>query len=174
MMHNAALWVNVFPPKGGVSTISPRSLITGIKFDYAKHCQLSFRSYAQFYKDNQPTNTQQPRTIGTICLGPTGDLQGGYKFFNLTTEKIITRRNWTALPIPMEVIDRVNRIGQAQVQPSLITFQDHHGHSVGDTNPAFAGVLPQLAGLVHDNDDDGIGPDDDNIGTDPPDPTPIE
>ena len=41
MMHNADLWVYVFPPKGGVSTISPRSLITGIKFDYAKHCQLT-------------------------------------------------------------------------------------------------------------------------------------
>ena len=35
-------------------------------------------------------------------------------------------------------------------------------------------MLPQLAGVVHDNDDDDIGPDDDNIGTDPPDPTPIE
>ena len=84
--------------------------------------------------------------------------------------------------MPMEVISRVNRIGQAQGQPSLITFQDRHGNSVGDTDPGFSGVLPQLAGVVHDNDDDGIGPDDDNIGTnppdnigiDPPDPTSIE
>ena len=114
MMHNAALWVNVFPPKGGVSTISPRSLTTGIKFDYAKHCQLSFGSYAQVHEENQPTNNQQPRTIGTIFLGPTGNLQGGYKFYNLTTGKLITRRKWTALPMPMEVIARVNRIGQAQ------------------------------------------------------------
>ena len=84
--------------------------------------------------------------------------------------------------MPMEVIARVNRIGQAQGQPSLITFQDCHGHSVGDTYPDFAGVLPQLTGVVHDNDDDYIGPDDDNIGTkppdkigiDPPDSTPIE
>ena len=76
--------------------------------------------------------------------------------------------------MPMEVIACVNRIGQAQGHTSLITFQDRHGHSIGDTNPDFAGVLPQLAGVVHDNDDDDIGPDDDNIGTDPPYPTPIE
>ena len=71
--------------------------------------------------------------------------------------------------MPMEVIDQVNRICQAQGQPSLITFQDRHGHYVGDTDPAFAGVLPQLAGVFHDNNDDDIGPDDDNIGTNPPD-----
>ena len=76
--------------------------------------------------------------------------------------------------MPMEVIACVNRIGQAQGQPYPINFQDRHGHSVLDTDPAFAGVLPQLAGVVHENDDDEIGPDDDNIGTDPPDPTPVE
>ena len=69
----------------------------------------------------------------------------------------------------MELIARVNRIGKAQGQPSLITFQDRHRHSLGDTDPAFSGVLPHLAGVVHDNDDDDIGPDDDNIGTNPPD-----
>ena len=56
--------------------------------------------------------------------------------------------------MPMEVIARVDRIGKSQVQPSLITSQDRHGQSVGDTDPVFAGVLPQLEGVVHDNNDD--------------------
>ena len=93
MIHNAALWVNFFPPKGGVSTISPQSLITGIKFDYTKYFQLSFEYYAQVHEENQPTNTQQLQTIGTICLGPTGNSQGGYKFYNLTTGKLIPDAN---------------------------------------------------------------------------------
>ena len=58
--------------------------------------------------------------------------------------------------MPMYIIARVDRIGKAQGQISLITFQDRHGKSVGDTDPAFAGVLPQLEGVVHDNDDDDI------------------
>ena len=70
--------------------------------------------------------------------------------------------------MPMEVISRVDRIGKAQGQPSLITFQDRHGQSFGDTDPTFAGVLPQLEGVVHENDDDDIGPDDYNAGTNPP------
>ena len=70
--------------------------------------------------------------------------------------------------MPMEVIARVDRIGKTQGQPSLITFQDRPVQSVGDTNPAFSGVLPQLEGVVHDNDDDDIGPDDGNTGTNPP------
>ena len=69
--------------------------------------------------------------------------------------------------MPVELIARVNRIVQYRGQPSLITFQDRHEHSIGDTDPAFAGVLPQFEGVVHDNDDDDlhnqlnkIGPDD--------------
>ena len=70
--------------------------------------------------------------------------------------------------MPMEVIARVYRIGKAQGQPYLLTSQDRHGQYVGDTDPAFAGVIPHIEGLVHDNDDDDIGPDDDHTGTNPP------
>ena len=68
----------------------------------------------------------------------------------------------------MEVIARVDWIGKAQEQPSFITFQDRHGQYIGDTNPEFAGVLPQLEGVVHDNDDNAIGPDKNNTGTNTP------
>ena len=78
------------PPKGGVSTISPRTLITGVKFDYTKHCKLPFGAYAQVHEEPLPSNSQVARTVGANCLGPTGNQQGGYKFFNLRTGKRIT------------------------------------------------------------------------------------
>ena len=68
---------------------------------------------------NSITSTNDTTIDNPIKILPTGV----YKFYNLTTGKLITRRNWTALPMPMEVIARVNRIGQAQGQPSVITFQ---------------------------------------------------
>ena len=77
MMNNYALWLNVFPPKGGVSTISPRTLITGEKFDHTKHCKLPFGAYAQVHKEPLPSNSQVASTVGAICLGPTGNQQGG-------------------------------------------------------------------------------------------------
>ena len=38
--------------------------------------------------------------------------------------------------MPQEVIDRVKNLGEADRQPSLLTFYDRHGNPVGDTrNP---------------------------------------
>ena len=64
MTNNCALWLNVSPPKGGVSTISPRTLITGVKFDYTKNCKLPFGSYAQVHEEPLPSNSQVARTVG--------------------------------------------------------------------------------------------------------------
>ena len=138
MTNNCALWLNVFPPKGGVSTISPRTLITGVKFDYTKHCKLPFGAYAQVHEEPSPSNSQVARTVGAICLGPTGNQQGGYKFFILRTEKRITRRKWKPLPMPHDVIACVNHIGHSQGQPSLLTFQDRHGNPIGKDDPDFS------------------------------------
>ena len=35
--------------------------------------------------------------------------------------------------MPQEVIDRVNKLGEADRQPSLLTFYDRHGNPVGYT-----------------------------------------
>ena len=95
-------------------------------------------AYTQVHEEALPSNSQVARTVGAICLGPTGNQQGGYKFFNLRTGKRITRHKWTALPMPHDVIARVNNIGQSQGQPSLLTFQDRHGNPIGKYDPDFS------------------------------------
>ena len=127
----------MFPEKGGVTNISPRTLMTRIKLDYNKNCRLPFGSYVQVHGEPSPKNSPTARTIVAITLGPTGNLQGGYKLLNLRTGKKITRRNWTHLPMSIEVIRRVNEIGTAQGQPTLITFQDCHGHDNNVPDPYF-------------------------------------
>ena len=135
MVNNRALWLNMFPPKGGIGSVSRRTLMTGIRLDYKKHCQLTFGSYVQVHEEPTPTNSPEARTIRSITLGPTGNLQGGYKCLNLQTGKKITRRNWTHLPMPIEVIKRVNQLGKEQNKPTLLTFKDRHGHSTMDPDP---------------------------------------
>ena len=127
----------MFPAKGGIFNISPRILMTGIKLDYSKHCCLPFGSYVQVHDDPITTNPPTSRTVGAITLGPTGKLQGGYKFLNLRTGMKITRRNWTHLPIPIEVIERVKKTGVAQGKPKLLTFKDSHGYENSDPEPYF-------------------------------------
>ena len=127
------MWINAFPPKGGVSGhISPRGIMTGTQFDYVKHSKLPFGSYVQAHEEPSPTNTQAARTVGATCLGPTGNLQGSYKILNLRTGRLITRHTWTALPMPNKVIERVNSLGKAKGQPEFLTFFDCRGLTLGE------------------------------------------
>ena len=77
MANNCALWINMFPAKGGFPNVSPRTLMNVIKLDYSKHFRLLFGSYVQVHDDPSPTNSPTARTVSAITLGPTGNLQGG-------------------------------------------------------------------------------------------------
>ena len=133
LVYFSTMWINAFPPKGGVSkNVSPRGIMTGTQFDYTKHCKIPFGSYVQAHEEPDKTNTQGARTVGAICLGPTGNLQGSYKFLNLRSGRLITRRNWTSLPMPDEVIKRVDQLGRNEGQPELLTFFDRRGLVIGD------------------------------------------
>ena len=53
----------------------------------------------------------------------------------LDTGAKITRFQWTELPMPKTVIDRVNQIGKDE--PPILTFTDRHGDEIGDTTQDF-------------------------------------
>ena len=133
MVYTATLWLNAFPPKNGVSMmLSPRAIMTGHSIDFKKHCQLPFSTYAQTHEENNPTNSQAARTVGAINLGPNRNLQGTHKFLNLCTGKKITCQCWTELPMPKEVIDRVNQLDCSDGQVELLTFFNWKGNLIGD------------------------------------------
>ena len=68
----------------GISdTLLPRYLITGQHRDYRKHVRLEFGAYVQTHEKH--TNGMERRTCGAICLGPTGNEQGGHYFMSLAT-----------------------------------------------------------------------------------------
>ena len=44
------MWVNFFPPKGGISnTLSPQAIVTGLSPNAERHCRLPFGAYAQVH-----------------------------------------------------------------------------------------------------------------------------
>ena len=85
---------------------------------------------------------------------------------NLRTGKRLTRRNWTALPITQEAIDRVNKLGEADGQPSLLNFYDRHGNPVGDTKNTNVDVTDAPE---EDNEEDDPVPDITVVDQEPPD-----
>jgi hypothetical protein len=82
MVFLSVFGINAFPHKLGISqTLSPRTLITGLRIDYDKHCPVEYGQYVQTHKKHD--NTMTLRTIGTLALRPTGNQQGGYYFYSL-------------------------------------------------------------------------------------------
>ena len=84
MVYATNYWLNMFPRQGGASkTLSPRALLTGQSWSYTTHCKLEFGDYVQTHEEHD--NSMAARTIGAIALRPTGNTEGGYFFFSLTT-----------------------------------------------------------------------------------------
>ena len=129
MVSACNFWLNVYPPKDGVSRqINPRELITGIKIDFNKHIRAEFGEYVQVHEEHD--NSMQPRTTGAIATRPTGNTQGGFWFYSLTTGRMLDRRRWTALPMPQDVIDRITVL--ARTNPVGMTFTNMRNEDVYD------------------------------------------
>jgi len=120
MAKHAVFWLNSFPqPNAAGGPISPRTLLTGVKLDFNKHCKYQFGEYMQTHEEHN--NTMAPRAIGALALHPTGNVQGSFYFFSLSSGQVITR-NWeTSLLMPDEVIAHVHRIARQQkAHPRLV------------------------------------------------------
>ncbi len=110
LMHFCVMWLNSFPVRSGTSEkYCPRNLVSRHKLDTKLHCKSPFGAYCEVHTDPDITNTTEPRTRWGICLGPTGNLQGCYKFMLLSTGKKINRRNFTEMPITESVIKQVSK-----------------------------------------------------------------
>jgi hypothetical protein len=125
MLVHAVLFVtkqlNLFPVKGGLSSkLSPKQIMSGKMVQY-KFCAMGFGWYCQIHEEDQPRNGMVARTQGEISLGPSGNAQGGHKFFTLTTGKVVTPSAWTELPTFTAVIERVHLL--AKGMPALLSSQ---------------------------------------------------
>jgi hypothetical protein len=69
-IYGCIFWLTSFPPTDGVSSnISPHTLMTGLKVDFHKHCQLKFGDYVQTHDEHDnwsncfASNRECPRRI---------------------------------------------------------------------------------------------------------------
>jgi hypothetical protein len=157
MVYSSNFWLNMFPPADGVSkTMSPRAIIAGGELDYLKHCRLEFGTYCQVHEEHDNSMTTQ--TTGAIALRPTGNIQGGYYVFSLTTGHRLNRNRWTELPMPANVIERVHTLSRRGLAVDGLSFADCNGNDPSDED---------LNDDDADDDDDddtwNPGPDDDDV-----------
>ena len=164
MVYVANYWLNMFPRKGGVSkTLSPRALLTGKTWSYTTHCKLEFGDYVQTHEEHD--NSMAARTIGAIALRPTGNTQGGYFFFSLTTWRVLNRGRWTSLPMPNKVIDRVHRMARQEHGNNGLFFEDRNHNPLvdpDDDGEDDSTYHPEEEDNDMDDDDDNEDGDDDD------------
>jgi hypothetical protein len=72
------------------------------------------------------------RTQPALCLGPTANFQGSYKFLSLRIGKRITQKQFKELPIPASIIKRVEAMAIKEKQDNTITFHDRSGAPITD------------------------------------------
>lgn len=131
LVYSMTFWLHAFPARDGVSSsISPRELVSGVAIDATRHCVIPFGSYAQTHE--QHDNSMTSRTIGALALRPTGNTQGGHHFFSLQTGRRIVRNRWTEVPMPMDVIERVNNMAENNFSNKLI-FGDRENNERSDS-----------------------------------------
>jgi hypothetical protein len=117
LASESAVKLNFFPNKNGISPYySPRQIVHRQTLDYATHCQYVLGSYVQAHDEPDPSNTQAPRTLDAIYLRP---IAGGHEVYDLSTQRVITRRGLTVMPITQTVIDTVEAIAEAEGMKGL-------------------------------------------------------
>jgi hypothetical protein len=71
------------------------------------HFRIPFGAYAQVHAESDPSNNAMvSKTVGRISLGPTGNIQGTYRFLSILSGKQIQDRSFTPLPMPSDVIEK--------------------------------------------------------------------
>ncbi len=127
LLHFVVMWLNNFPVANGISsTYSPHEIITRHRLDYKRHCRAPFGAYCEAHEENTPTNDMTTRGCPSICLGPTGNIQGTYFFLSLVSGLIIKRRHFDELPIPDAVIKRVEDIASKSGVSNELIFADRN------------------------------------------------
>ncbi|KAI2501302.1 Reverse transcriptase (RNA-dependent DNA polymerase) [Fragilaria crotonensis] len=120
MVSDVVRCLNQFPFRHGVSaTLSPTTIVTGAGLPDYRALTLEFGSYVQVFEDNSPTNTTRARSLGAIALTPTGNAQGDYHFLSLASGALISRHQWTAVPMTDATIARVEALAKHEGLPPL-------------------------------------------------------
>jgi len=158
IVYAQVFWLNSFPADNGMSrTESPRLLVSGVGIDYNLHCKLECGSYVQTHEDHG--NDMKPRTIGALALRPTGNVQGGFYFYNLATGCIISRRRWTSLPMPDEVIDVVHKWAMLDKSHKGVVYGDDADISYNSVPADLSdkAMMEIVSAEVQDDTHDGEG-----------------
>ena len=114
--------INMTRSAATFSNASPWERFYGRKIDYKKNLRAGFGEYCQAHT-NTADNTLNSRTIGGLTMYNTGNGQGTWYVYNLSTDRLIRRNKFTILPIPNIVINHLNNMRDTESTDDDVNFQ---------------------------------------------------
>ena len=116
-------WLNYIPTK--FSNYSPARIMKDRLIDYKIHCKRQFGEYVQVV--TKTTNLiEVPRTIDALAAYPTGNEQGTWRYFNISTGKPINHKKATNVPMPLDLPNRIHALAANESEDFIIL--DNHGN----------------------------------------------
>ena len=114
MVDFVAMMLNAFPSAQGISeTLSPCTIVTRRLLDVQKDCRCQFGDCIKPSTNAVITNNMKSRTHPCLALGPSGNLQGSVKCFDIETGKVVIQRTINeVITMPTRVIKSINQWGQ--------------------------------------------------------------
>ena len=89
--------------------LSHREIFIVRAVDSRNHCKAHLGSYVEAHEDRLLTNTQHLQTFPGVYLGPTGNMQGTLKVFDLKNSVIKKPQTITEFPIPDRFITLIDK-----------------------------------------------------------------
>eukprot|EP01033_Poteriospumella_lacustris_P009627 gene9628-6889_t len=120
---------------------SPYEAFFGRKLDMRRDLRCGFGDYVQATVP-VTSNTMAARTEGCICLLPTGNTTGSVRMWCLGTSAVVTRDQFTVVPVTKELAAHITRIAATQglhrgTDPGAIELRH-----VSDTDPDLPTLPP--------------------------------
>lgn len=166
IVKKAIIDLNSFPAMDRSSTtMSPRTIVTGLPKMDINDYQLEFGQYSEVYTQPDPTNRQDTRSVGGIALVPSNN-NDRYNFMSLLIGQRIHSYAWRELPMTSDTICAVDRLGKKEMQPLLwkggLTFEWAPGIPIiaDDKDPDDLDDDYETDDDTDDNDDDDLDPND--------------
>ena len=125
LVIHAVMWMNAYRSGAGISRdLSPREIVLRWQLSWKVHCRAHFGSYCVVYDEPDRTNTMASRGRDCVCLGPTGNRQGTYKFLDAKSWRVIKRKQFTEYPMPTSFKLQVEAKGRSDKQDGRLKFAD--------------------------------------------------
>jgi hypothetical protein len=169
IVAGAVFWLNVFPPKSGVSTtFGPRAIVLGTQIDYKRHWMMECGQYVEPHEPHN--NSMNERTCPAIFLQTNGNEQGGAFFMSLRTGQRLNRQGWTVLPMPDSVIATVHALAKTTIVG--LPFHNRKRKLIetahADIDPDSTGVIEQESESESETSDEEEDSDDEDDNDDMP------